>query len=270
MCRCPAPNSHFSIASTPAYIINLPEDEGRRKATRREVNALQPLRCFVPRGIRGTVLVHGGERKEHGVCQLHLTRAASATFGVTSVLQKSVQVAQAINAFGCALSHRAALMAAARSRDPPSDFVWVFEDDAYCAVEPDIIIETLERLLRAASESGHTVDLVSCGQMGAESTGGVLACNGGCAPRQCCCGGHRLVRTKHAYGSFSYLLRRSKIETVCQFLDPRAIVHTSGGALNKSREKGIVAVHFEEEGARCNLIAHRPPSETGGSRIRPS
>ena len=262
----------FSIASTPAYIINLPEDEGRRKATRREVNALQPLQCFVPRGIRGTVLVHGGERKERGVCQLHLTRAASATFGVTSVLQKSVQVAQAINAFGCALSHRAALMAAAScgfSKTTPNDFVWVFEDDAYCAVEPDIIIETLERLLRAASESGHTVDLVYCGQMGAESTGDVLACNSGCAPRQCCCGGHRLVRTKHAYGSFSYLLRRSKIETVCQFLDPRAIVYTSDGAL-KPVAKGLVAVHFEEEGARCNLIAHRPRSETGGSRIRPS
>ena len=146
----------------------------------------------------------------------------------------------------------------------------VFEDGAYCAVEPDIIIETLERLLRAASESGHTVDLVYCGQTGAESTGDVLACNGGCAPHQCCCGGHRLVRTKHAYGSFSYLLRRSKIETVCQFLDPRAIVYTSDGALKKSVAKGLVAVHFEEEGARCNLIAHRPPSETGGSRIRPS
>ena len=222
------------------------------------MNALQPLQCFVPRGIRGTVLVHGGERKERGVCQLHLTRAASATFGVTSVLQKSVQVAQAINAFGCALSHRAALMAAARSRDPPSDFVWVFEDDAYCAVEPDIIIETLERLLRAASESGHTVDLVYCGQTGAESTGDVLACNGGCAPRQCCCGGHRLVRTKHAYGSFSYLLRRSKIETVCQFLDPRAIVYTSDGALNKSVAKGFSGGALR--GGRRAVQSHRAPA----------
>ena len=75
----------LSIASTPAYIVNLPEDEGRRKATRREVNALQPLQCVVPRGVCGANLVRRAEREKVGTCRLHLTRDASATSGVTSV-----------------------------------------------------------------------------------------------------------------------------------------------------------------------------------------
>ena len=271
--QCPVPNSQaeicFSIASTPAYIVNLPEDEGRRKATRREVNALQPLQCVVPRGVCGANLVSRAEREKVGTCRLHLTRDASATLGVTSALQKSKQPAQAINAFGCALSHRAVLIAAARL-EFPSDFAWVFEDDAYCPIVPESINTTLEGLLCAALEAGHAVDIVYCGQTGAVSTGAVLACDGGCAPRRCRCRGHRLVRTKRSYGSFSYLVRRSKIASVCEFLDPAVLVYTSDGALRQSCANGLEAAHFEEAGARCNLIAHRPPSETGGSRIKPS
>ena len=92
-----------------------------------------------------------------------MTRDASATLGVTYVLQKSKQPAQSVNAFGCALSHRAVLIAAAQL-EFPSDIAWVFEDDAYCSIAPKSINTTLEGLLCAALEAGHAVDIVHCGQ----------------------------------------------------------------------------------------------------------
>lgn len=216
----------------------------------------------MPRGVCGANLVSRAEGEKVGTCRLHLTRDASATLGVTSVLQKSKQPAQAIYAFGCALSHKAVLIAAARL-ESPSNFAWVFEDDAYCPIRPRSINTTLEGLLCAALEAGHAVDIVYCGQTGAVSTGAMLACDGGCAPRRCRCRGQRHVRTKRSYGSFSYLVRRSKNASICKFLDPAILVYTSDGALRQSCANGLEAAHFEEAGARCNLIAHRPPSETG-------
>ena len=67
----------------------------------------------------------------------------------------------------------------------------------------------------------------------------------------------------------AYLIRRSKAHVICKSLDPAAVVYTSDGALLRSYTSGpLKAAHFEESGAPCNLIAHRAPAETGGSRIR--
>ena len=260
----------FAVSGTIAYVVNMAQDVERRKSVRREVAVLRPLQCVIPRGFHGSRLVRTTERgPDANTCRLRLTQDGAARFGVASVLQRTKRPANAIGAFGCAMSHRAVLQTVA-AQAGPGDFVWIFEDGAYCPTAPGDIVACLERLLCSALQRKHPVDIVYCGQTNAVSTGEVLACHGGCAPQRACqCPGRRLVRTKSSYGSFAYLLRRSIAHVICESLDPAAVVCTSDGALLHSYAKGpLTATHFEKSGAPYNLIAHRPPSEAGGSRIR--
>ena len=70
----------------------------------------------------------------------------------------------------------------------------------------------------------------------------------------------------------TYLMQVSmaiKAEASSTLGDIARVVYTSDGALLRSYTSGpLKAAHFEESGAPCNLIAHRAPAETGGSRIR--
>ena len=186
---------------------------------------LKPLQCIVRFAFRGRPLVRRAGPGPNGcTCWLRLTDDAAERFGVASVLQRSKVLSQAPAVFGCAMTHRAVLQSAAAS-DSPGDFVWVFEDDAYCPTAPDDIISCLEGLLGSALQRGHLVDIVYCGQTSAQTTGKVLACDGGCAPhKKCNCFGRRLVCTKSSYGSFSYLVRRSRATYACDYLDPAAEV----------------------------------------------
>ena len=258
----------FSVSRTVAFVVGLREDG--RKAVRQQVAMFSPLRCVLRCAFKGASLVRrvdpGPNRRTHW---LQLTGAAAAHFGVSAVLQRSKVLSQASAVFGCAMTHRSVLQQAAASNGP-GDFVWVFEDDAYCPTDPDDITSCLEGLLGSALQRGHLVDIVYCGQNSAHTTGKVLACERGCAPlKKCKCSGRRLVQTKSSYGSFSYLVRRSRATYVCDYLDPAGEVLTSDGAMLHSYTMGpLLAAHFEFSRRPYNLVGHRPPSETGGSRIR--
>ena len=167
------------------------------------------------------------------------------------------------------MTHRAVLQSAAAS-DGPGDFVWVFEDDAYCPTAPDGITSCLEGLLGSALQRGHQVDIVYCGQTQAKTTGKVFGMRGWLCPSQevqMFWAPPRLHEIQ--LWLVSYLVRRSRAKYVCDYLDPAAEVFTADGAMLHSYTTGpLLAAHFELSRRPYNLVGHRPPSETGGSRIR--
>ena len=132
------------------------------------------------------------------------------------------------------------------------EWIFVFEDDAYFPYDgSDVQVLITSPLERA----GQYYDLIWFG-----ATSPVFKPGGHVYHRR---GGFyfHIRAAKSTYGSVAYAIRRTCLQIIARHFAVDGVVLTSDGALRKSLQV--------LRGGCCDpaLAAHRPPRETGGSRI---
>ena len=142
----------FEMGRTHCMLLSLPGDT-RRAAARLEVMALNPLQLNVLKAVHGASLVQDVAPGPTSLTKkLTLTPEGEAALGVRCVVQRSKNPAHVRGAFGCAMSHRNALLQAQAHSD--AFFVGIFEDDVYNALPLQEISDVLHGCVNMASYAG--------------------------------------------------------------------------------------------------------------------
>ena len=183
--------------------------------------------------------------------KLVLNSTGRKKLGVESVVVVSKVLQDAKAVFGCSLSHMRIFQQIRSNPAYAGEWAFVFEDDAYLRFPASDVRSPMSSLLQKA---GRHYDVLWLGATSPEfSLGEHVYYHLG--------GADFLVRSvKATYGAFAYAIRKACLQEVLQYWDLRDVVHSSDGALRKSLRK--------LRGGCCvpQLVAHRSPGETGGSR----
>lgn len=241
------------IEGSIAFLVDLPKDGERRAATKAELRDVFSS-IVVPRGILSSDYMQRScsvtGNSNHS--KLVLNSTGRKKLGVESVVVVSKVLQDAKAVFGCSLSHMRIFQQIRSNPAYAGEWAFVFEDDAYLRFPASDVRAPMSSLLQKA---GRHYDVLWLGATSPEFSLGEHVCYH-------LGGADFLVRSvKATYGAFAYAIRKACLQEVLQYWDLRDVVHSSDGALRKSLRK--------LRGGCCvpQLVAHRSPGETGGSRI---
>ena len=122
------------------------------------------MKVSAPRGIVGSELVASTEQKGQAKTVLHLNKEGEALCKVKEIVFETKKELRAVNAFGCALTHRKLWKAIVRRRIPLKgegpQYVALFEDDVYSIYEAEVFQEMLRSLFQQLAASPDPPDVI--------------------------------------------------------------------------------------------------------------
>ena len=262
----------FSLQETPVYVVNLPEDSVQRKGINAELHSLEFLFGVTTiRAIKGKSVVSRIAKTSSQNCELTLTNEGREKFGVAKVTVISKRKACAPGVFGCSMSHLHVykdVLAKPKMYPVTTEYILILEDDARLTMPATNAVTLMNSLLRYAHGRGYKPDIVWLGGTSptVHSPPIILVESKDVFrkdPWEIA-----MVRTKHCYGSFAYLVRRASLDAISSFLDPSHLVRTADGALNAAvHEFGLLGAHLvvRKTMKKFEIFTHKMPE--GGSRI---